>query len=95
MKLILTERVQRVVRTLPDEDRRRVQTWFNYLENWETDDFVRSRSVRLDVHGNEMYMFRTSTDIRIFFTVDDSQGTITIRDLAERETILSSGAENP
>lgn len=92
MNLIFAERVQRLIRTLLEDDRQRMQAWFDHLKHWETDDFARSRSVLLHVQGEEMYMFRTSTDVRIFFTVDAARGSITIHDITERETILSFGS---
>ena len=36
-------------------------------------------------------MFRTSTDLRIFYTVDLPNKTITVINLATRDTILASG----
>jgi mRNA-degrading endonuclease RelE of RelBE toxin-antitoxin system len=91
MQVILSERVQTAFNTLSHDDRQRVNTWFSYLRNWKEDPFVRSRSVTLDVQGQSMYMFRTSTDVRIFYTVDEKAKTIYVIDIATMDTILSSG----
>jgi len=91
MQVILSERVKTALNTLSRDDRERVQTWFGYLENWEEDPFVKSRSVTLTVQGQSVYMFRTSTDIRIFYTVDPQSKTVTVVDVTTKDTILSSG----
>jgi hypothetical protein len=90
MKVVLTERVRNVMRTLGHEDLQRVQAWLDHLANWETDEFVRNHSVTLNVDERIVYMFRTSTDLRIFFTID--KDILTVIDIAKKETILSSGS---
>jgi hypothetical protein len=92
MQVVLSERVKTALTTLSRDDRERVNTWFDYLRNWDEDAFVQSRSVELDVNGETVYMFRTSTDARIFYKVDRASGTVSVVDLATAETILSSGA---
>ena len=76
MQIQLSERVKTALHVLTQDDRQRVQTWFAYLQNWEEDEFVRSRSVLLNVQGQAVYMFRTSTEVRIFFTVDQESKTV-------------------
>ena len=68
-----------------------MDTWFAYLRNWEDDAFVKSHSVMLNVQGQSVYMFRTSTEVRIFFTVNQESKTVNVIDMATKETILSSG----
>jgi hypothetical protein len=89
MKLIIAEPVRIALNTLSNGDRQRVQAWLDRLRNWENDQFVQSQSVSLDLGGREVRMLRTSTDLRIFYTID--QDTITVLDVARKETILSSG----
>lgn len=91
MQVQLSERVKTALHVLSHDDRQRVQTWFGYFQNWEEDDFVRSRSVLLDVHGQPVYMFRTTTDVRIFYTVDQKSKTVSVIDITTEETILASG----
>jgi mRNA-degrading endonuclease RelE of RelBE toxin-antitoxin system len=91
MQVMLSERVKTALHTLNRDDRERVRTWFDYLRNWEEDAFVRSQSVTLNVHGQSVYMFRTSTEVRIFYTVDLQNKTIHVIDLTTKDTILSSG----
>jgi mRNA-degrading endonuclease RelE of RelBE toxin-antitoxin system len=91
MQVILSERVKTALNTLSRDDREKVHTWFGYLRNWEEDAFVRSQSVTLTVRGQLVYMFRTSTDVRIFYTVDQQSNTVHVIDIATKDTILSSG----
>jgi mRNA-degrading endonuclease RelE of RelBE toxin-antitoxin system len=91
MQVILSERVKTALNTLSRDDRERVHTWFDYLRNWEEDAFVKSRSVTLNVQGQSVYMFRTSTAVRIFYTVDEQSKTVSVVDIATKDTILSSG----
>ena len=91
MKVMLSERVQTFLDTLSHDDRERINTWFVYLRNWEENAFVRSRSVTLNVQGQSMFMLRTSTEIRIFYTVDQQSKTVYVIDIATLDTILSSG----
>ena len=92
MQVTLSQRVKTALNTLSRDDRERVHTWFAYLRNWEEDTFVRSQSVMLNVQGQPVYMFRTSTEVRIFYTVDLQSKTVTVIDIATRDTILSSGS---
>ncbi len=92
MQVMLSERVKTALNTLSRDERERVQTWFGYLRNWEEDAFVRSRSVALNVQGQAMYMFRTSTEVRIFYTVDLQNKAVHVIDIATKDTILSSGS---
>src|SRR5947209_17410252 len=92
MQVVLSERVKTALDTLSRDDRERVHTWFGYLRNWEENEFVRSRSITLNVQGQSVYMFRTSTEVRIFYTVDLQSKTITVIDIATKDTILSSGS---
>lgn len=91
MQVVMSERVKTALSTLSQDDRERVQTWFGYLRNWEDDPFVKSQSVALNVQGQSVYMFRTSTDVRIFYTVDLQSRIVTVIDVATKATILSSG----
>jgi mRNA-degrading endonuclease RelE of RelBE toxin-antitoxin system len=94
MNFIQSERVKTALHTMSRDDRERVLIWFGHLKNWwdeNTDAYVRSQSVKLDVQGQEVYVFRTSTDVRIFFTVDEATQTITVIDVATKDTILASG----
>jgi len=92
MKLIFSDHVETILHTLPHDDRERVKAWFGYLRNWEQDEFVKSRSVTLNVRGQEVLMFRTSTELRIFYTVDLEAKAITVIDIATKDTIIASGA---
>jgi mRNA-degrading endonuclease RelE of RelBE toxin-antitoxin system len=91
MQVILSERVTIFLSTLSRDDRERVHTWFGYLRNWEEDPFAKSRSVVLNVQGQPKNMFRTSTDVHIFYTVDQQSKTVNVIDIATKDTILSSG----
>ncbi len=88
MQVVITEPVTIALRTLGEDERRRVTSWFDHLKNWDKDEFVRSRSHRLTSDEN-VYVLHTSSDIRIFFSLDD--GRIVIRDLATKDTLQRSG----
>src|ERR1700683_3677684 len=92
MQVMLSERVKTALSTLGPDDREKVHTWFGYLRNWEEDAFVKSQSVTLTVQGQSVHMFRTSTEVRIFYTVDLQSKTIYVIDIATKDTILSSGS---
>ena len=91
MQVILSERVKTALNTLTRDDRERVHTWFRYLGNWDVDPFAKSQSVALDVQGQPVFMFRPSTEVRIFYTVDVQSKTVSVIDVATKDTILSSG----
>jgi hypothetical protein len=88
MNVTIAEPAQIVLRNSSDDDRRRVNAWIDYLEKWETDPYVRKHSKKLDEGGN-VYMLLTSTDVCIFFSLEE--GSITVLDVAKRATIVSSG----
>jgi hypothetical protein len=88
MNVILTQPVEFALRTLGEEDRRRVTAWFDHLKNWENDSFVRARSHKLELPGN-VYVLQTSTDFRIFFTF--AKDEIVVLDVASRATLQSFG----
>jgi mRNA-degrading endonuclease RelE of RelBE toxin-antitoxin system len=88
-KVVVTSPVEIALRTLDHENARKVQAWFAHLGNWDNDPFVQSHSHRLDsVPG--VYVLKTSSDIRIFFKMDGD--TITILDIAKKQSILTSGS---
>ncbi len=87
MQVVLSERVKFRLDTIGADDRKRITAWFDYLQNWEEDPFAKSRSVLLDIPGKSVYMFRTTTDLRIFYTVDLPNKTITVIDFATMDTI--------
>lgn len=88
MNVVQTPPVQIAIRTLSEEDRRRVWAWFDHLRNWESDSFVREHSEKLPSSSN-VYVLKTSTDDRIFFRLEGDQ--IEILDIASRATIMNSG----
>jgi hypothetical protein len=65
MKVIKQRSVDAAIRTLSDEDRRKVFAWLDHLENWENDEHVRKMSKKTIYH--DVYVLNTSDDIRIFF----------------------------
>lgn len=92
MEVNLSEPVTTTLNTLSRGERERVFTWFGYLRNWEEDAFAKSHSVKLDVQGQPVHMFRTSTEVRIFFTLDPQGKTVNVIDIATKDTILCSGS---
>jgi hypothetical protein len=88
MKIEITAPVEIALRTLGQDDRWQLLAWFDHLKNWEGDEFVRTHSHKLSSPKNT-YVLQTSTDIRIFFTIEGD--TITVLDVAKRPAILTSG----
>jgi mRNA-degrading endonuclease RelE of RelBE toxin-antitoxin system len=88
MKVVYQPPVEIALRTLGEEDRRKVQAWLDHLKNWENDEYVRKRSDKL-ASFDDVYVLRTSTDFLIFFTLQRDQ--IVVNDIATKETVLSFG----
>ena len=90
MEVVVNHAADIAMRSLGDEDRRKVSAWFDYLRNWENDPFVRSKSRKLKLPEPEnVYVLRTSTDIRLFFTL--SEDRIEVIDIARRESLVTIG----
>ncbi len=88
MKVVLSQPVEIALRTLSAEERKKVMIWLHHLKRWETDSFVREHSRELE-SSEGVYVLRTNTDFRIFFTVQNDQ--IEVLDLATRATIMLFG----
>jgi len=88
-KVVTTPAVDLALRTLGSDEVRRVNAWFSRLANWDGDPFVRDNSHALaGVPG--VRVFRTSTDTRIFFTIEGD--TITVLDVAKKQAIMTTAA---
>ncbi len=87
-KVVLAPAVEIAMRTLDPDGVRRVQAWFDYLKQWDTDDVVRKNSQPLDGMPG-VFILLTTTDIRIFFKIDGD--TVTVLDIAKKAAILTSG----
>jgi len=81
MKLIQPQSINAAIRTLDEEDRRKVFAWLDHLENWENDEHVRKMSKRTT--EKDVYVLNTSDDIRIFFQLDTRKQEISIVDIAK------------
>jgi mRNA-degrading endonuclease RelE of RelBE toxin-antitoxin system len=81
MKVSKQRSVDAAIRTLSDEDRRKVFAWLGHLENWENDEQVRKMSKRTSYQN--AYVLNTSDDIRIFFKLDLQNNEISIIDIAK------------
>jgi mRNA-degrading endonuclease RelE of RelBE toxin-antitoxin system len=88
MNVIVAEPAQIALRNLSADNRRRVWAWIENLKRWDTDLFVKQHSKKLNTSDN-VYMLLTSTDVRIFFALEED--TITVLDVAKKATIISSG----
>jgi mRNA-degrading endonuclease RelE of RelBE toxin-antitoxin system len=87
-KIVITPAVKVALRTLDDDTRRRVDSWLTRLANWDGDEFVRRHSQSLDSPPG-VFVLKTSTDLRIFFTIQGN--TVTILDIGKEQSILLSG----
>lgn len=88
MNVVQTPPVEIALRTLGDEDRRKVLAWFDHLANWKDDPFVRQHSHKLP-SGDDVYVLKTNGEFRIFFRLEKER--IVILDIATKATILSFG----
>jgi mRNA-degrading endonuclease RelE of RelBE toxin-antitoxin system len=87
-KVTITQPVHVALQTLDDDVRHRVCAWFEHLANWDADKSVRSHSHSLDSMPG-LFVLKTGTDLRIFFTIKGD--TITIVDIAKKQSIVTSG----
>jgi mRNA-degrading endonuclease RelE of RelBE toxin-antitoxin system len=88
MNVKITDSVEIALRNMSDDNRLRVWAWIDNLKRWETDPFVQQQSKKLDADEN-IYMLRTSTDLRIFFQLE--KDAITVLEVAKRAWIVASG----
>lgn len=76
LTLHIPEQVRVAYSSLGDEYRHRVDTWFEHLRNWRSDEYVRARSRRLKT-DEELYAFQTSSDdIVIVFRIASDGVTV-------------------
>jgi hypothetical protein len=87
-KIVLAPAVDIALRSLDPDEVRRVHAWFDYLRRWDEEEVVRRNSLPLPGHKG-VYVLRTTTDIRVFFTIDGD--TIAVLDVAQKPAILTSG----
>ncbi len=87
-KVVLSPEVEIALRTLDPDGVRRMHGWFDYLKHWDTDELVRKNSHPLPGQP-DVYLMRTTTDIRVFFRIDGD--TVTVLDVAKKAAILASG----
>jgi mRNA-degrading endonuclease RelE of RelBE toxin-antitoxin system len=81
MKVSNQRSADAAIRTLSDEERRKVHAWLGHLENWENDEHVRKMSKRTIYR--DVYVLNTSDDIRIFFKLNLEKNEISIIDIAK------------
>jgi hypothetical protein len=84
MNVIQTQPVEIALRTLDEEDRRKVEAWFERLKNWEKDASVRERSQKLP-SADGVYVLKTTGRFVIFFRLE--QDRIVLLDIATKRTI--------
>jgi hypothetical protein len=84
MEVVLAYPVEIALRTLDEEDRRRVLAWLGHLENWEGDPFVREHSHKLP-SAEDVYVLKTSADLWIFFKLEPAR--IVVLDVAATATL--------
>jgi hypothetical protein len=90
MKVIKTAAVDSAIRTLGEEERRKVFSWFDHLRNWENDEHVRKMSKAMIYQ--DTYVLNTSDDIRIFFTLNEAENEIVIVDISKPSRFETAGA---
>jgi hypothetical protein len=88
-KVVTTSTVDFALRTLGQEERLQVCAWFNHLSNWDGDPFLQANSYELPGEPG-VFMLRTGSDIRIFFSLTDDM--ITILDVAKKQAIMTTAS---
>lgn len=68
MSVEVSEPAEIAYSALGVEDQRRVDAWFDHLRNWRNDEFIRSKSRRLNT-DKEIYAFQTGSDIILAFQI--------------------------
>ncbi len=91
MKVLKTASVNAAIRTLSEDERRKVSAWLDHLQNWANDERLRTMS-KATAYENT-YALNTSDDLRIFFTLDSEQGTITVVDIAKPSRFETAGVK--
>ena len=73
LKLTFAEPARFQISTLGPEDGRLISNWLESIRRWHSDDFARTRSVRLRP-DEELYMFSTDvSDLMIAFRLTDTE----------------------
>jgi mRNA-degrading endonuclease RelE of RelBE toxin-antitoxin system len=80
MKISKSRSVEAAIRTLDEEERRKVVAWLAQLANWESDEHIRKMS-KPTGHEN-VHVLNTSDDLRIFFELDSKKNEISVLDIA-------------
>jgi mRNA-degrading endonuclease RelE of RelBE toxin-antitoxin system len=88
-KVVTTPTVDLALRTLGPEEVRQVHAWFHHLADWDDDSFVRENSHLLAGEPGVL-MLRTSSDFRIFFSIEGD--TITVLEVAKKQAIMATAA---
>jgi mRNA-degrading endonuclease RelE of RelBE toxin-antitoxin system len=81
MKVSKQRSVDAAIRTLSEEERRKVHAWLDHLKNWENDEHVQKRSKRTIYQ--DIYVLNTSDDLRIFFKLNLQDNEIWVIDIAK------------
>lgn len=89
MKVIKTRAVDMDLRTLDEDDRRKLFSWFDHLGNWENDPQV--REMAKPTVDRDTYALNTSDDMRIFFKLNEADSQIEIVALARPSRFAAAG----
>lgn len=89
MNIIKTRAINAALRTLDDDERRKMLSWFDYLGNWENDEHIR-KMVKPTV-DRDTYALNTHDDMRIFFRLNEAAKEIEIVGLARPSRFAAAG----
>lgn len=87
-KLVTTLPVDIALRTLNAADVKYIRGWFERLQHWEKDKFVRTHSHELEDFPG-VYVLPTESELWIFFRFDGN--AVTVLDIGSKAAILASG----
>jgi len=85
MNVETTPTAEITIRALDEDDRQRVQAWLLHLRNWGNDPHTMQRSRKMA--NSDLHVLRGSNDLRIFFSLDEANSTITVVDIAKHSAL--------
>lgn len=86
MKVTLSPLAEIGMRTMTDDNRQMVSSWFDELANWETDASLRQLAKQLPSNP-QVFILKMNNDLRLLFKV--AAGQIEVLDFPSRDWIMA------
>jgi mRNA-degrading endonuclease RelE of RelBE toxin-antitoxin system len=85
MQVETTPSAEIVIRALTEDDRQQVDAWLQHLKNWSDNSFAKLRTKKLA--KGDLYVLKATTDLRIYFHIDEANQSITVVDVAKHSVL--------